>query len=124
MNPSTSFPDELLCCEEDVALLLNEINITKSSEPGGISGWMLKQTAFSSAPSVTCLFNLSFTSGHVPKELKCSRVSPAPKVVGTTDYTQFRPNSLLPITSKILESHVQAYLLDWDLTKSLISDDQ
>ena len=85
---------------------------------------MLKLTAYSSAPALTRLFNLSLTSGRVPEEWKCAQVSPVPKVAGTTDYTQFRPISLLPVISKILVRHVQAYLLEWALTESLISDDQ
>ena len=121
---SIPFPDDLLCCEEEVALLLSKIDISKSSGPDGISGQMLKLTAYSSAPAITRLFNLSLTSGCVPKEWKCAWVSPVPKVAGTTDYTQFRPVSLLPVISKILERHVQAYLLEWALTESLISDDQ
>ena len=61
---------------------------------------MLKLTAYSSTPTVTFLFNPSSTSGCVPKENKCTRVSPFHKVAGTTDYTQIRPISLLLIISK------------------------
>ena len=85
---------------------------------------MLKLTAYSSALAVTRLFNLSLTSGRVPREWKCAWVSPVPKVSGASDYSQFRPISLLPVISKILERQVQAYILEWALTESLISDDQ
>ena len=67
MDLSIPFPDDLLRCKEDVALLLSKIDISRSSGSDGISGWMLKLTAYSSAPAVTHLFNLSLTSGYVPK---------------------------------------------------------
>ena len=97
MGPSTPFPDDLLYCEEEVTLLLSKIDSSKSSGPDGISGQMLKLTAYSSAPAITHFFNLSLTSGCVPKEWKCAWVSPVPKVAGTTDYIQFRPVSLLSL---------------------------
>ncbi len=124
VDASTPFPDDLLCSEEDVALLLGAVDTSKSSGPDGISARMLKQTMHSAAPSVARLFNLSLSTGHVPLEWKCARVTPFPKVDGTTDYTQFRPISLLPIISKMLEKHVQRYFLDWVESESLISRDQ
>ena len=119
--PMLSFPDKLLCVEDEVASLLSNINVTKFSGPDGI---MLKLTTHCSTPAITRLFNLSLTSGSVPHEWKCASVTPIPKVPGTSDYKQFRPISLLPILSKVLERHVLAYLLDWALSKSLISDNQ
>ena len=79
MDSSTPFPDKLLCCE-DVALLLSNIGVSKPSWPDTISAQMLKLTAYISAPAVTCFFDLSLTSGCVPKEWKCASVSPVPKL--------------------------------------------
>ena len=125
VGPSIPFPDDLLCCKEDVALYFG-VKLTVRSLMGlmGSRSQMLKLTAYSTTPAVTRLFNLSLTSGRVPKEWKCAWFSLVPKVAGTTDFTQFRPISLLPVVSKILERHVQAYLLEWAFTESLISDDQ
>ena len=66
--PMLSFPDKLLCVKEEVTSLLSNIDVTKFSGPDGISGFMLKLTAHCSTPAITCLFNLSLTSGSVPHE--------------------------------------------------------
>ena len=75
VSPSIPFPDDLLCCEEDVALLLSKIDSSKSNGTDGISSQMLKLTAYSSAAAVIHLFNLSLTSGHVPNEWMYAWVS-------------------------------------------------
>ena len=68
VDPMLSFPDKLLCVEEEVASLLSNIDVTKSSGPDGISGYMLKCIAHFSTPAITRLFNLSLTFDSVPHE--------------------------------------------------------
>ena len=70
---------------------------------------MLIFTAEVIAPSVTTLFNYSIICCPPPSSWKCVSVVPIPKVPKTSSTADFRPISLIPILSKILERHF--YLL-------------
>ena len=59
-------PDEILCSESEVCDLLAALNPSKASGQDGISARMLKNTAYSIAPSISKLFNLSLTTGTIP----------------------------------------------------------
>ena len=58
---------------------------------------------------LTCIINLSITSGIVPKQSKIVRVIPLFKSGEQDIFTNYRPVSVLPAFSKILrESNVQS----------------
>ena len=67
---------------------------------------MLKQTAHAIAPSLTTLFNLSLKTGVFPRDWKLARVVPVAKPGAKNNPVNYRPISLLPIISKVLERHV------------------
>ena len=100
---------EILCTVEEVYFFLKDLDISKASGPDGISARMLKLTAEVIAPSVTTLFNYSIMCCRPPSSWKCASVVPIPKVLKTSGTADFRPISLLPILSKVLERHF--YLL-------------
>ena len=85
-------PESVLCSEEEVAQLLQSIDVSKSNGPDKISGRMLKATALSIAPSITKLFNLSIKLGCVPQTWKLSNVVPVPKSGDRTSLTNYRPS--------------------------------
>ena len=66
----------------------------------------LPNTAFSIAPAVTALFNLSLKLVRVPLCWKRSSVVPIPKIPAAKSPDYYRPISLLSILSKVLERHV------------------
>ena len=67
---------------------------------------MLKYTATSIAPSLTKLFNISITLGRFPTCWKTSSVVPVPKSSKHNEVANYRPISLLPVVSKLLERHI------------------
>ena len=114
-NPadSTSGPiEDLLCSESEVCDMLAALDITKASGPDGISTRMLKYTAPNIAPSLTKLFNLSISTGNIPLAWKKSLIVPIPKGQELSSPSNYRPVSLLPIISKVLERHIYKVLLD------------
>ena len=124
-DPSSPYPEEIFCTEEDVFNLLLALDTSKASGSDGISGRMLKGTSHSIAPVLTNLFNLSIKTGKIPQKWKISSIVPIPKSqTNTDDPCNYRPISLLPVVSKLLERHmyslVFAHLADIDL----ISDAQ
>ena len=72
---------------------------------------MLKARACSITPAITKLFNLSIKLGMLPSEWKLAQVNPVPKQGSKSDLANYRPISLLSILSKLLEKHIQRYLL-------------
>ena len=67
---------------------------------------MLKSTVYSIAPGITKLFNKSIMSGRLPSDWKPSSVIPVPKGDDNLNVANYRPISLLPIISKLLERHM------------------
>ena len=116
--------DSLLCSEEEVLHLLETIDISKSNGADRISGRMLKATAASIAAPVTKLFNLSISTGIFPNKWKLAAVIPIPKSSDTASPSNYRPVSLLPVLSKILERHIFKLLSKHLESSQPISDSQ
>ena len=64
------------------------------------------------ADPIAHVFNLCFKDGHFPSLLKCANVIPLPKCSKPSQPSDFRPISLLPVLSKVLEKIV---LSEWIL---------
>ena len=92
--------------------MLAMLDTSKSWGPDDISSMMLKSTAYSIAPSLAKLFNTSLAEGTLPTERKLARVVPIPKFdAEKNSVTGYRPISILPNVSKILEHHVSDIIL-------------
>ena len=72
---------------------------------------IVKQTYQHILPMLTHLFNLSITKGIVPKELKIGKVVPIYKNENCMLVNNFRPVSVLPLFSKILERLMYSRIL-------------
>ena len=87
----------------EVQAVLEALDVTKATGSDGIPARLLKETAEVIAPSLCCLFNKSLNTGTLPDEWKLANVVPVHKK-GNAEYTEnYRPISLLPIVSKVLE---------------------
>jgi len=115
-HPSSYCPDDFLCTEDEVAALIRSLDISKATGPDGISARMLKGTVDSIVPSLTKLFNISIKAGQFPQCWKESSIVPIPKGGDHSKPGNYRPISLLSITSKLLERHYH-----WLLTEHLSS---
>ena len=62
------------------------------------------------SPILTNLFNSSIISGKVPTAFKLAKVIPVHKKGNKAKATNYRPISVLPIVSLILERHVSLHL--------------
>ena len=92
--------------------MLVALDITKASGIDGIPTRMLKNTAPNIVPSLTKLFNLSISTENFPLAWKKSLTVPIPKGHELSSPNNYRPVSLLPIISKVLECHIYKVLLD------------
>ena len=121
---STDCVDSFDCTPEEVSVYLKQIKSYTAPGPDGITAWMLSSLAEDVAPSVASIFNLSISSGRLPADWKWSNFVPIPKGP-IKDYVHFyRPISLLPLVSKVLERYLHDLLLDFLSSKGLLCDEQ
>ena len=97
---------ELKVTELEVETLLNSLDTNKATGSDEIPARLLKETASIITPSICKLFNKSLQQGTVPQDWKLANVVPVYKK-GDKEYTEnYRPISLLPIISKVLERYI------------------
>ena len=120
------FPSNLTsveATEQEVLDLLKSLDTTKASGPDGIRPKLLSEAKIYIVSSLTRLINLSLSSGKVPASWKIANVIPLFKKGDKSDINNYRPVSLLPCVSKILErivfEHVYSYKRDNNLLISL-----
>ena len=74
---------------------------------------LIKETITLISSPLTHFFNLSISSGTVPMELKIACVVPLFKAGDKSIFSNYRPISVLPAFSKILEKLVYNRLIDY-----------
>ena len=79
----------------------------------GIPTKVLKSTSDNVICILTHIFNLSLRSGIFLNEFKLAKVIPIFKKGARHDVNNYRPISLLPVFSKILEKLVYRHLLSF-----------
>ena len=87
---------------------LCKIKISKATGFDEISARFLKLFAPYLTDSITKICNLSITENRFPSTWKTARVIPLLKKGSTDDVNNYRPISILPVVSKILEKHVSS----------------
>lgn len=110
------------------AKLLNELikSLPSNVATGldGVSAPLLKLIAPTILDSIVKVMNCSIQSGICPAALKMARVTPVHKAGSNTDPNNFRPISVLPIISKLLERHVCNHLTNYLRSYKLIISTQ
>ena len=97
----------------EVNCLLNEINVNKSTGPDGLHPAVIKSVAQHISPILVHIFNNSMVTGIIPKALKVAQITPIYKADNPMEFINYRPISILPVLSKILEKVVLKRLLDF-----------
>ena len=97
----------------EVITIVKHLKSSKSSGHDGISVYLLKQIISYIATPLSHIFNLSLSSGKCPKALKLAKVIPIYKKDDPSLISNYRPISLLPSISKILEKIVYKRLFNF-----------
>ena len=92
--------------------LLKNLKRNKSTGLDGLTPSLLKDSAKSLAQPLTFIINLSLTSGIVPSIWKSAKITPIHKSGATNVPDNYRPISILPALSKIMEKVVYTQLID------------
>jgi hypothetical protein len=90
--------------------VLNKLDVKKAYGPDGIPPIVYNKCASILTPSITLMLNLSLNSGVIPMEWKMANVVPVHKKGDKANVANYRPISLLPVISKVLERCVHTYL--------------
>ena len=93
-----------------VCKALKSVDVSKATGHDQLPAVVLRLCADNLAPSITTIFNASLSLGKVPRLFKVANVTPLHKGGSTTDPCNYRPISLLPIISRILERFVHQQL--------------
>ena len=101
--------------EEKVSQVLKDINPIKSAGIDNISGRFLKDGAPILSSPITQICNLSIRLSSFPTRCKVAKLKPIYKKGCRTETQNYRPISLLPLVSKIIEKVIHA------LTQSYLS---
>jgi exonuclease III len=100
----------------DILRIVNRLSPSKATGLDKIQVRILKLSAQPIATSLTYLFNFSLSSGVFPDDWKIARVCPIHKKGKKSDPGNYRPVSVLPVISKIMEriAHDQMYSYLYD----------
>lgn len=109
---------------EEVSDLINELDIHKSPDIFGISSHFIKVLSPKITLVLTNLFNESFSHGIFPDILKVAAVTPIFKGGSKLEVSNYRPVSVLPIISKILEKLMQTRLVSYLEKNKIIYENQ
>lgn len=102
------------------------LNFTKKLKPklssghDNISNKLLKETIDDILVPMTHIINQSLATGIVPKEMKIAKVIPIHKSSDPSILKNYRPVSLLPVFSKLLERIVYDKLMKFLITKNIL----
>ena len=111
-TPSHPTLNELEIPVEMVLTSLKQLDINKETGSNGIPVRLLKETADQIAPSLTMLLNKSLRLGIFPEDWKLANIVPIFKKGKRGFVENYRPISLLPVISKVLERCVLTGLRD------------
>ena len=122
VNPSSMYLKPIV--EMDIIKIIDKFNSNKGAGNDNIGNFIIKRVANEIAKPLTMLFNLSITTGIVPEKLKIAKVIPIYKKDDAEKFSNYRPVSLLPCFSKILERLVFNRCVEYIDAHEILNDKQ
>ena len=107
-----------------VILTIKQLNDSKSFGSDNVSLRFIKDALFAIAFYLTSIINTSIVTGIFPTTWKHAIVTPLYKSGDKSDISNYRPISLLPVFSKILEKIISTQLTVFLESNKLISNNQ
>ena len=107
-------------CEAEILHTTTNLKASTSEGFDNISTKMLKQTMKEVATPLAHVVNISLSHGIFPNDMKLAKIVPILKNGNTELFNNYRPISILPAFSKILEKIVCNRLLHFLETKTIL----
>ena len=111
-------------CKEEIKELICDFDTRKSPDIYGISPKIIKSASDSLTDKLADIFNSSFESGVFPQLLKFACVTPIFKGGSRLEVSNYRPVSILPILSKLIERLMQKRLINFLNSNEILYDHQ
>ena len=99
--------------KRDIITIINELKRKNSRGHDGISSKFVKYPNNEMALPLSIIINTSIESGHVPDAMTLEKVFPIYKSNDNQMLKNYRPISVLPIFSKILEKYIYKKLYNF-----------
>ena len=110
---------------EEIRKIIFGLKNKKSYGIDGISSHIFKNFALELAVPISDIFNMSILNGIVPDIMKIAKVIPVYKSKGDAKlFTNYRPISLLPVLSKLLEKVVHKRLYSYLIKHQILYESQ
>ena len=109
---------------ETVYRLIIKLTISKATGVDDISAKVLKAAAPAIAEPLTRIFNMSIASGKFPMEWKAARLTPIFKKGQRSMLDNYRPISILPVISKLMERILYEQMCDYFKKQNILSEHQ
>ncbi|KAG7310900.1 hypothetical protein JYU34_003732 [Plutella xylostella] len=126
-TPTNPMVNSFVMLDTDVREVMGLINNLKCNSSSGwdnISGLIVKQNKELLSGLIVHICNLSLRSGRFPDAFKHSTIIPIHKSGDKADVGNYRPISILPTLSKILERIINNRLINYLESENLLSCNQ
>lgn len=114
----------LPCTETEVSNIIAGLKTDCAVGWDGVSTKILKLAKHILIPIITHICNLSLTTGIFPTSLKKALIHPIHKSGPKDQFSNYRPISVLPALSKILEKIINSRLLSFLKSENILSENQ
>ena len=124
---NNNYPDSLFfspVVKDEVVRIVNSLKSKKSFGHDYISNILLKEIVHEIVEPLTFLINKSLLTGTFPDSMKIAKVIPFYKSKDKRELNNYRPISLLPVLSKVLEKVVYNRLYNFLLRHNILYDSQ
>ena len=109
---------------EEVVKIIAKFNQNKSPGHDDIGNTIVKKVATEISKPLSTIFNCSLKTGVVPEQLKIAKVIPIYKKEDVEVFSNYRPVSVLPCFSKILERLMFNRCMDYIDKNSILNEKQ
>ena len=134
VNVITQYVNDKIQTDENFSIppvntefVLKQLKSMSNSKATGLDGFSikaLKLSAPATIESITKICNISLETGKFPDKWKEAKVTPLFKSGEKDKCSNYRPISVLPVLSKILEKHVFIHLYDFLQKHNLLVNTQ
>ena len=110
--------------ESEILEITKSLKKSNSCGFDGINSNIVKKIIYSIVKPLCYIFNLSISTGNVPDKLKIAKIVPVYKKNDSHLCKNYRPISILPCFSKILEKCMYKRLYSFLIANSILTDSQ
>ena len=110
--------------KSELLSICNNLQVKNSTGHDNVSSIVVKKTILNIADPLTHIFNSSLRVGVVPNSLKVAKVVPIYKSGPKDQFSNYRPISVLPFFSKLLEKIVNNRLVEYLNKWSILTQNQ